>query len=68
MDAAIPQLKLSADGLSQLACPACLGTLRIAAAQVICDGCGRAYPVIDGIPVLIVERAEVIGAGKTAAR
>jgi len=41
----------------QLACPACLGGLRPAEGAMVCAGCGRAYPVVDGIPVLIVERA-----------
>jgi hypothetical protein len=68
MDAAEPQENLGTDGLSQLACPACIGGLRAAGPQVICASCGRAYPVIDGIPVLIMERAETSGGGKTAAR
>jgi uncharacterized protein len=42
----------------QLACPACLETLRLEAGRMVCTGCRRAYPVVDGIPVLIVERAE----------
>jgi uncharacterized protein YbaR (Trm112 family) len=44
--------------LDQLACPACLGALRFDAAHLVCAGCGRAYPIVDGIPVLIAERAE----------
>lgn len=42
----------------QLACPACRDALRLEAGRMVCAGCGRAYPVVDGIPVLIVERAE----------
>ncbi|MDE3187281.1 MAG: Trm112 family protein [Acidobacteriota bacterium] len=42
----------------RLACPACLEALRPEAGRMVCAGCGRAYPVVDGIPVLIVERAE----------
>jgi uncharacterized protein YbaR (Trm112 family) len=41
-----------------LACPACHGDLRLEAERLICAGCGRAYPVVDGIPVLIVEHAD----------
>lgn len=37
----------------QLACPACRASLRLEAERLICAGCGRRYPVIDGIPVLI---------------
>ena len=44
--------------MSQLACPACLGALRAEQDRLICVGCDRAYPIVDGIPVLIVERAE----------
>ena len=41
-----------------LACPACEGVLGAQDARMVCAKCGRAYPVVDGIPVLIVERAE----------
>jgi uncharacterized protein YbaR (Trm112 family) len=43
--------------LEQLACPVCLGGLRVARDAIVCAGCGRAYPLIDGIAVLIAERA-----------
>lgn len=45
----------------ELACPACLCALRMDAKAMVCAGCGRAYAVVDGIPVLIVERAEKPG-------
>ncbi|MGD0901866.1 MAG: Trm112 family protein [Terracidiphilus sp.] len=38
--------------INQLACPACLGDLRMDEARLVCNGCGRAYPVVDGIPAL----------------
>jgi uncharacterized protein YbaR (Trm112 family) len=45
--------------LTQLACPVCFSALRIelGGAGIQCEGCGRLYPLIDGIPVLIAERA-----------
>jgi uncharacterized protein YbaR (Trm112 family) len=47
----------------ELACPACLGDLRLEGTRLgtrlICVSCGRSYPVVDGIPVLIAERAEM---------
>jgi hypothetical protein len=44
--------------VDQLACPACLGDLHMKDARLLCAACGRAYPVVDGVPVLIAERAE----------
>jgi uncharacterized protein YbaR (Trm112 family) len=44
--------------IGELACPACVGALRLNEATVTCTVCGRIYPLVDGIPVLIVERAE----------
>jgi uncharacterized protein len=43
--------------VGQLACPVCIGALRVEDARLVCVSCGRAYPVVDGIPVLIAERA-----------
>jgi Trm112p-like protein len=40
----------------QLACPACLGELCLEEARLICATCGRAYPIVDGIPALIAGR------------
>ena len=42
-----------------LACPACRGDLRVEEERLGCGGCGRRYPIVEGIPVLIVERAEM---------
>jgi hypothetical protein len=39
-------------------CPDCFGELRGEGQALVCVACGRKYPVVDGIPVLIVERAE----------
>jgi hypothetical protein len=47
--------------LPQLACPACHGALRAENSRLLCITCGRAYPIVDGIPVLIIERAERLG-------
>ena len=40
-----------------LACPACQGDLRLEGERVVCERCGLAYPIVDGIPVLIVNQA-----------
>ncbi|HZB89668.1 MAG TPA: hypothetical protein VE291_13495 [Terracidiphilus sp.] len=49
----------------RLACPVCFRELRFAAERAVCAGCGRAYPVVDGIPVLIPERAVTMSNGAT---
>ncbi|HEX4283829.1 MAG TPA: Trm112 family protein [Terracidiphilus sp.] len=47
-----------------LACPACAHTLRIEQTRIVCNGCSRSYPILDGIPVLIIDRAEQIAPPK----
>jgi uncharacterized protein YbaR (Trm112 family) len=44
--------------VDQLACPACLGELRLDEGKLVCAECGRIYPVVDGIPVLIFRSEE----------
>ena len=44
--------------LAQLACPACYGELCLEGSRLRCLDCSRGYPIVDGIPVMIVERAE----------
>lgn len=53
-------LKFDLAELDQLACPACLGALSAEEARLDCVSCGRSYPVVDGIPVLIAERAQSV--------
>jgi len=48
---------LLASIVDQLACPACHAALHIEATVLQCTACGRVYPIIDGIPVLIPEEA-----------
>ncbi|CAM3892954.1 MULTISPECIES: Trm112 family protein [Nocardioides] len=47
--------------LSIIVCPACHGELVAAstdgADELVCQGCGNAYPVRDDIPVLLVDEA-----------
>jgi uncharacterized protein YbaR (Trm112 family) len=52
------QLQFDVTLVSHLACPACLSDLHPEEVRLVCTACGRGYPVVDGIPVLIVERAE----------
>jgi uncharacterized protein YbaR (Trm112 family) len=44
--------------LEQLVCPACFGALRLEEKCLVCTGCTLRYPILDGIPVLIADRAE----------
>jgi len=44
---------LDASILRLLACPVCLSALRAEADRLTCTACGRVYPIVDGIPVLI---------------
>lgn len=50
--------ELTPEIIAQLACPACHGVLRLTGSQLVCTGCGCVYPIIDGIPVLIANRAQ----------
>jgi uncharacterized protein YbaR (Trm112 family) len=49
--------------LEILRCPACRSPLRVAEPEksLACTGCPRTYPIVDGIPVVMVDRA-----GKTS--
>ncbi|MCS7084354.1 MAG: Trm112 family protein [Aquificaceae bacterium] len=50
---------LSQELLSILACPICKGDLSYSPSpeRLICQSCGVYYPFIDGIPILLPERA-----------
>lgn len=52
-------MNLDATLLEILVCPDCRATLSVddAASELVCDGCGLAYPVRDDIPVMLVEEA-----------
>ena len=40
-----------------LVCPACKGDLLFEEARIVCPACRRAYPIRDGIPVMLVSEA-----------
>jgi uncharacterized protein len=44
--------------LEILACPDCHGEVVEKDNKIICQKCGKKYPVRDGIPVMLVEEAE----------
>jgi uncharacterized protein len=43
---------------SILVCPSCKGDLLFEETRIICRPCRRAYPIRDGIPVMLVNEAE----------
>ncbi len=43
--------------LEILVCPDCRAALRVEGEELVCTGCGLAYPVRDDIPVLLVDEA-----------
>jgi uncharacterized protein YbaR (Trm112 family) len=45
------------DVLASLRCPACGGTFVLAQEAAACESCGRSYPVIGEVPVLLLEAA-----------
>jgi len=53
--------QLSPELLAIIVCPDCHGELAVTpagdAVELVCRGCGLAYPVRDGIPVLLVDEA-----------
>jgi uncharacterized protein YbaR (Trm112 family) len=40
-----------------IVCPSCRSSLEEAGEELVCSGCGLAYPVRDDIPVLLVDEA-----------
>jgi len=51
---------ISPELLNILACPVCKGELLLADAEqkLLCQTCGLAFPIRDGIPVMLVDQAE----------
>jgi len=55
---AAPVLRFDPGILNQLACPACRRDLRLDGLRLFCANCNKIYPIVDGVPVLIAERAQ----------
>ena len=56
------KMVLTEDLISVLACPQCRGDLRLLGTLdngegFLCAGCGKVYPIYDGVPVLLVDKA-----------
>jgi uncharacterized protein YbaR (Trm112 family) len=54
-------MSLLAAHLHRLVCPVCHAALALTETApqttISCTGCGRQYPIVDGLPVLIASRA-----------
>jgi uncharacterized protein len=52
--------------LELLACPACddRPPVRLEGDMLVCDACGRGYPIVDGFPQMLVECAVDMRASK----
>lgn len=57
-------MKLSEQLLEMLVCPRCKGKLeyRDAESQLVCTNCRVAYPVRDGIPIMLTDEARSLEA------
>lgn len=44
--------------LEILACPACHAEVRQEGDRIVCGGCGRRYPIRDGLPIMLIDEAE----------
>ncbi len=45
--------------LEMLACPLCQVAVKLQESSIVCERCGRRYPIRDGIPVMLVEEAQL---------
>jgi uncharacterized protein YbaR (Trm112 family) len=53
--------RLTQADLGWLVCPVCHGALELASPNIACAGCGRQFPIVDGLPVLLADRATRLG-------
>jgi len=42
-----------------LACPACKTDVRLENNRIVCAKCGRRYPVRGGIPIMLIDEADL---------
>ena len=47
--------------LEILVCPVDKAKVNLQGDRLVCEQCGRAYPVRDGIPIMLEEEAELPG-------
>ncbi len=49
---------ISQELLDILVCPACKTKVTLEEGMLACAGCGRKYPIRDGIPVMLIEEGD----------
>ena len=47
------------DLLDILACPLCKTEVKLEEGKLLCVKCGRRYPIRDGIPIMLIDEAEL---------
>ena len=52
------------DLLKMLVCPQSKAPLKFKEGELLCEKSGLAYPIIDGIPILLIEEARKIDSKK----
>ncbi|MCL4459807.1 MAG: Trm112 family protein [Chloroflexi bacterium] len=50
---------ISQELLDILVCPACKTRVVLEGERLVCQGCGRRYPIREGIPVMLIDEAEM---------
>jgi uncharacterized protein YbaR (Trm112 family) len=52
------ETKVPQELLDILVCPVDKAKVKLEGDRLVCEQCGRAYPVRDGIPIMLEEEAE----------
>jgi uncharacterized protein len=55
--------EISAELLALLVCPKCRNAVTVVNDEVHCQSCALAYPIKDGIPVMLVDQARDLESG-----
>lgn len=51
-------MPISQDLLDILACPACKTPVKLEGEELVCESCGRRYPIRNDIPVMLIEEGD----------
>jgi len=59
---------ISQELLQILACPACKAPVDLHGDRLVCQDCGRRYRIEEGIPIMLIDEAELPEPGERAGR